>query len=290
MAKHSKKLHLTLLALTGAVALGTPGTAHANQYGELRISTSTTLHDNRFGNIVFDAPNVTLDCAGYQVHISSFTKARGPNGEKVGIYAAGKNGITIRNCNIVGEFDVGLWVSSSSSVYVDTASAGVGSTHTGFRFDNNSGMVAGMLTASGDATGVLVTTDDVGFYQVLADTCSTGVEIDGSTLTQLGPSLITDCDTGVQTNQSDHVWLTGVDAEDNLIGLSSYDDTLVVNGNEFNNNSDFGADIFQNTNSSFNGNEFTGNGTCDAWQHLSTGDTWSGNTIGHLCGTVPTPH
>lgn len=76
--------------------------------------------------MVFDASNVTLDCAGYQVHISSFTKGRGPDREKVGVYALGKSHIEIKNCRIVGDFDAGLWVEGGSNLKVSDVYSSTG--------------------------------------------------------------------------------------------------------------------------------------------------------------------
>lgn len=291
MAKYSNKVHGAFLALTGAAALFTAGTAHAAiQYGELRVSSNVTLSADRFGNVVFDAPNVILDCAGHQVHISSYSKARGPNGQKIGIYALAKDGITIKNCNVVGGFDVGVWVDSTDHASVSLVSAGVGAGHTGFEFDTNTSLIASQLSSSGNSIGLSVFDDQGGFYEAGVDSSVTGIELEYSSQTQIAYSTVTNNQTGFLTLHNTGVSLIGDDVEQNLTGINSTNDTLVLSGDQFRNNTNNGVSITANVQSAFYNNDITGNGSCDAWEGQSTGDVWSGNFIGHTCGTVPTPH
>lgn len=66
--------------------------------GTLDIDTDTTLTENHFGNIVVNADNVDLDCAGFTI--------RG-TGSGTGIEVTDRDAVTIRNCEVVG-FEFGI--------------------------------------------------------------------------------------------------------------------------------------------------------------------------------------
>jgi len=145
------------------------GTASANQYGVRTITSNTTLTDNQYGAIIFGANNITLDCAGYQVHIAS-QSTNNCNGSKCGIVANGRSNITIRNCHVVGGFAWGIWLrntSNSSVLYSDSNAT------TGFYFENNNNLTGYSLDANYCALG--------------------GYELRNNTNTKIGYSWATGC-------------------------------------------------------------------------------------------------
>jgi parallel beta-helix repeat protein len=88
-------LVLTVLA---PAAQGTSGT--------MVVTSDTTLTEDHDGNIVIDADDVTLDCAGFSVN---------GNGEGTGIVIDAHTGVTITKCVVAGHNE-GIAVVASSDV------------------------------------------------------------------------------------------------------------------------------------------------------------------------------
>lgn len=271
--------------LGGLAALLLANEARANQYGELRIRSNTTLTDDRYGDIVFDADNVTLDCAKHQVHISSFTKLNG--GQKVAIYANGRSGITIKNCKIVGGFDLGMMIQESSHVTVQGIVAS-----TSLFFFENSNTVASGLTLNAPIA-LFVDRETSGSFSANVPTCTTfGVSVDETNFTTISNTTISGCEfEGISGSNNHNLTFDGVNVSNCRYGLETTgDDHLNVIDSTFSNNEINGLNIFSNTSSSFSDNVASGNGNCDANEVTSTLDSWSGNTFGTVCGSVPAVH
>ena len=77
---------------------------HANTFGTLVIASNTTLTEDHEGNIVIEADNVTLDCAGHTIS--------GPGDN--GIFFQFRTGVTVKNCRVTG-FTFGILVDDSTN-------------------------------------------------------------------------------------------------------------------------------------------------------------------------------
>ena len=92
---------LCVLALMFALAPA----ASATQ-GTMVITVDTTLTEDHDGNIVIDADDVTLDCAGFTIT---------GNGQEIGIAVQGYTGVTIQNC-LVTESSWGIVIHGFSNI------------------------------------------------------------------------------------------------------------------------------------------------------------------------------
>jgi hypothetical protein len=207
-----------VLAMTVAFGnmLALAGAAHANQYGELHIRSNTTLTDNRYGDIVFDAGNITLDCAGHQVHISSYTRIN--DGQKLAIYANGMNRVTIKNCSIVGGFDASIELKNSMSSVVQNVSAS-----TTYLFLSDSYANVSGLTASGNI-GLNIDGDTGGIYSATVRCGSEGIHVYSSSETMLTNTSVTGCTgDGIVGQSNSDLMIYDSDVERNGFGFSSSD-------------------------------------------------------------------
>ena len=131
--------------------------AHAYVMGERHITSDTVLKTDQYGSVVFDADDITLDCANHQVHISSASKPNCfSNQSKCAIVAYNHKNITIQNCAVVGGFDTRVAVDQSSAVTLDNVSATVTVNATAFHFEYTSDIVANQLYMLGPKTGMFV--------------------------------------------------------------------------------------------------------------------------------------
>jgi nitrous oxidase accessory protein NosD len=259
--------------------------ARAIQYGELRIRTNTTLVDDRYGDVAFDASNITLDCANHQIHISSTTKLN--EGVKAAIFADGKSGIRIRNCTIVGGFDDSLFIQSGTSVIVTNVTA---STPAVFAF-NQSANVTGLNLHTSDVA-LFIENDITGTYSASIRCGFEGIHVDGSSRTSIINTSVSGCTDYAMTAEDDNtLTIHSVDLENNFGGLGITSSSNVdVRNSIFNNNSTEGLAV-TTTNSFFGANTALGNGECDAFEDpSSSGDVWVSNTFGTTCGSVPAAH
>jgi len=258
--------------------------ALAVQYGELRIHSNTTLTADRYGDVVFDGENITLDCANHQVHISSYTKANG--GVKAAIYADSKNGISIKNCNIVGGFDNSLMIQNTTGTTVSNVTASTPAV-----FYANTDVVATGLNLHA-YIGLFLESDTGGSYSSNIRCAFEGIHVDESFGTTIFNTSVSGCqELAIVGEDDDELIIDGVDAENSWAGLVLYGNTGDWVGNSiFSNNSHEGIS-FSGGYSHFGYNTALRNGVCDADEDTSSiGDTWSNNTFGTVCGSVPTPH
>jgi hypothetical protein len=157
----SEKLFRALVAAGLALcAMLVASEARAVKYGMRTITSNTTLTDHQYGAVIFGANNITLDCAGFQVHISSYTKPNcgAGNAQKCAVVAIGRSNVHVKNCNIVGGFDYGAYMSgTNNSSIVWTQSNAI----TGFRFEGNTNLKAEALDANFCAAGGYELRDNV---------------------------------------------------------------------------------------------------------------------------------
>lgn len=90
------KYYFAIALATVAFTAGALSAASASS-GTLIITTSTTLTEDHYGNILISASNVTLDCAGHLV------VGPGESGFNGGIETAGGNSrVTVKRCRVTG--------------------------------------------------------------------------------------------------------------------------------------------------------------------------------------------
>lgn len=284
-------LAVTLLALS----------AHANKYGEKHITKNTTLTDHQYGSVVFDADNISLDCNGYQVHISSYSKKNClANGQdewtsKCAIVAYDKSDISIKNCRVVGEFDYGVFLVGTENAYMESVRA---SARVGFFLRYTTASYGTMLRASGsDSVGLWLHDDVDAFFNnvVVEGVGSTGVilhyptntyftelsvsESDGwgvdmyrgDGVTIADSEILSNAETGAVIRESDDVWFVRTDVQ-----FNGYDEDWAEGT---------GIHLWDVHSSHFVDSNVTSNApVCDVWQGPdSLGNDWSRTVIGNRC-------
>ncbi|HKO52114.1 MAG TPA: right-handed parallel beta-helix repeat-containing protein [Polyangiaceae bacterium] len=301
---HQPKGSYFLVFAALAIALGATATAHATS-GRMIITSNKTLTANHTGQIQFNANNITLDCAG---HTISFTSANttgcGSAGTlRCGIRAQNRSGITIKNCEVSGAFNYGVWLAGTTSSTVTNVTAR--SNVLGFRIENSSSLNIRSSSAL---------------------TCTAGgFEIrDSSNLTMIADNAVSNAGDGIDVNNSSFVNIQQAQVLDNGVNGIEFDggpnatvgsSTIRYNGQhglsldpgtnvathpcspfsissnfvEFNNED--GIRLQNCDNGFIRNNTAQGNGICNANQNASsTGNTWTGNLLQNWCGTVPNPH
>jgi parallel beta-helix repeat protein len=173
-------LVLTVLA---PAAQGTSGT--------MVVTSDTTLTEDHDGNIVIDADDVTLDCAGFSVN---------GNGEGTGIVIDAHTGVTITKCVVAGHNE-GIAVGSSGSTF--TGNRAIANDLNGFEVRRSDGNVFKGNTARGSG--------DWGFAFVRS---SRNILRDNESLrNQGGFSLIRRSERNVlRSNKANHNLATGITA------------------------------------------------------------------------------
>jgi hypothetical protein len=286
------------------VAFGLSATAYATN-GRMVISSNKTLTANHTGQIQFNANNITLDCAGHTIsYTAANTDGCGSAGTlRCGIRAQNRTGITIKNCEVIGAYSYGIWISGTTSSVVNSVTAR--SNGVGFRIDNSSSLnirYSGALTCTGG-----------------------GFEIrDSSNLTMFADSAVSNSGDGIDVNNSSYVNIQQAQVLDNGVNGIEFDggpnasvgsSTIRYNGkhglsldpgtnavtypcsafsvssNDVQANIEDGIRL-QNCDNGFIRNNISQyNGLCSANQDsASAGNTWTGNILQNWCGTVPNPH
>jgi parallel beta-helix repeat protein len=302
---HNPAVKSILVSVAFAIiALGPTAIAHATN-GRMVITANRTLTTDHTGQIKLNADNITLDCAGHKI---SFTVANtdgcGGGALRCGIRAENRSGITIKNCEVTGAYDYGVWIAGTTSSVVDHVTAR--SNVVGFRIEDSD-----LLTIRHSA----------------ALTCTGGgYEIrDSSDLTMFADSAVGNEGDGIDVNDSSHVNIQQAQILDNGVNGIEFDggphasvgsSTIRFNGQHglsldpsgtnvvafpcsafsvSSNLVEFNADDgirLQGCDSGFlRNNTAQFNGGCNADQDgASTGNTWTGNILQSWCGTVPNPH
>jgi parallel beta-helix repeat protein len=280
---------LALVAL--AVA---PTAAHA---GRMTITKNKTLTGNYRGQIRFGADNITLDCAGHKIRFSLVnTDGCGTTGTaRCGIHAVNRSGITIKNCEVTGAFDYGVWIDTTISSVVDHVvargndigfgiddadqltvrySTAITCSNSGFEITDSSNLTLFADSAVsnerdgfdiGDSSAV-----NIQQAQVL-DNAVNGIEFDDSNLATVGSSTVRlNGQHGISLDDSDDFSISS-----NLVEFNTEDGIRLQNDDD---------GFIRNNTSQYNG-------PCSANQdNVSTGNTWTGNLLQTWCDTVPDVH
>jgi nitrous oxidase accessory protein NosD len=253
---------------------------------------------------VFDKDNITLDCNGYQVHISSFSKPNcfpvdGQMSSTCGIVAIGRSNVTIKNCRVVGGFDYSVSLDGTNGATIaDTQVSGL----TGFSIRNAHDTNGhGLLARGSDQDGLDLSNDYYGSYAITVQNVGgTGVFAADSQGTFFDhPSISGAGEYGMYLYASTNMSVSGGDVEQsNVLGillsqssaLSINDTTCTGNGAGSDSvydgvNDGKGIQLYKVTSSTFSNNRFVNNSPpCDAYYGPdSAGNTWTGSVFGVAC-------
>lgn len=293
------------VALSGTMAvaalLANAGTAHAVQYGQIGISTDTTMTTDRFGSIVFAADNITLDCNHHQIHISASTPINcSPfyTSGKCGIVAAGRTGITIKNCNVVGAYTVGVDLEGTQdSAVFDTNASG---NNVAFNFSHTTHLVVERINANLVGTGVLVGYDTESYFQAVTTnaTTSNGVSVFDSSGTWLDDVTVSNAgDFGFISNYNTYLMMHRMNVNHSIEGFVDFDsEGLTLDAGVFEWNNLFGLVVRYDRYNTITDNLVQHNNQahspydCDAFEEEATSNFWSGNQLETRCGSVPASH
>jgi hypothetical protein len=278
-------------ALISAASLVAPA-AHANIYKELHITRNTTLRDHVFGSVVFDADNITLDCAGKQVHISSYSKINCDDGfSKCGIVADNRSNVTIKNCYVVGGFDRGVSVTNTvDSTVSSVQSLGAGE---GFRFQETARIRATDLIAAENEHGVVIVMDDDSEFDAIStQTTTVGVyawHVHGTTFHDIYSAYT---ERGFSSEFLFDVSLRFVTIEASWRGfLTQHSQRIWLEAGSFEWLGGEGISLHNTTDSVIYENDSLNNEGPDACQdQWSLGNVWQGNAFGDWCSSVPDDH
>jgi parallel beta-helix repeat protein len=275
-----------LAFLAFGAAFGVSAVAEARTYGELHITKSTTLSTDHYGSIVFDADAITLDCRGYMVHSSQDSRINCRGGrDKCAIVADGRDEITIKNCKVVGQFNVGVHVRSAVDAYVSNVNVNTES-GTAFDFDNDLRVVVTNLTALENNLGLHVRNDTDGYFSNVDIDSPNGVGVFsyrnyGTVFDEIttdncqGASFYSGEDRDVTLQYSD------ISNGRGLGFFARLSNGLLISNNTVLRNGDYGITLSGTSNSDIIGNYAFDNRLYDAIQHSgSTGNTWSDNQFG----------
>lgn len=299
---HIPALKYVVSVAIAIVALGPTAIAHATN-GRMIITSNTTLTADHTGQIQFNANNITLDCAGHKI---TYTVANttGCGGFRCGIRAQNRSGITIRNCEVTGAYNYGVWLAGTTNAVVDHVVAR--STGVGFRIEDSSELEirhSAALTCTGggyeirDSSDLLMFADsavsnagdgidvndssDVNIQQAqVLDNGVNGIEFDGAPNARVGSSTI--------RLNGQHGLSLDPSATD-IVSFPCSGFSLSMNLVEA--NTEDGIRLQGCDNGFIRNNTAQFNGGCNADQDsASTGNTWTGNILQTWCGTVPNPH
>lgn len=299
MARSRSNSSFYLCVVLVSLVLGaiTPGSAHATT-GIMTINSSTTLTANHFGQIRFGANNITLDCAGYEIRFS----ARQPAGDcgvdgtqTCGIRALNRTGITIRNCDVVGAYDYGMWIQGTSTTSTVRDSS-VTDAVVGFRVDSASNLQffnsAAVSNNAGfeirDSTNIMFTGTDAVY------STGDGFDINDSTNTRIQYGFVfANGVNGIEFDDSPGSSVLNNEVLNNGQHGVSLDvsSAIYISANVIQGNVENGLRLQNCDNGTIRYNQVDNNGVCNANQDAaSVGNTWTGNTLQNWCGTVPNPH
>lgn len=290
-----------VLTLVAAAATG----AHATS-GQMIIKSNRTLTENHIGQIRFGANNITLDCAGHKISLLpvKINDCGATGAQRCGIHAANRTGITIKNCEVVGAYDYGVWIAGTTASVVDhvvarrnvtgfriedakkltvRSSTAISCTGGGFEVRDSSGLrLFGVNAVHNGGDGIDVNDSrDVNIQQavVLANGVN-GIEFDGAPRGKVGSS-------SVRFNGQHGISLDPSSTNVTTFPCSAF----LLSMNLVGGNTEDGIRL-QNCDTGFvRNNTAQSNGVCNARQDAaSTGNTWTGNSLQNWCGTVPNPH
>lgn len=309
---------LATLSILSAVA--TTGTASAAvNYGVLNLTASKTLTKDQYGAVVFLADNITLDCAGKQVHISSYTPERNcphgndpevpdAGGNRCGIIAVNKQNITVKNCHVVGGFTYGIYFEGTNTATITQGTTVAGAWLSGIYLAGTTATTVSYSDLNVNGTGVKIAAGvntritnvwaggnaQNGFDEFSGtsgsiykddtyayDNGDRGFSAAGSSGTTYGrfPG------TFPQVNATGHSGTFGA-------GFSVVGSVGVSLMNASASGNTEGIQLFNADNGFIDDNQAIDNINCDVFcDPASTGNFWSGNFFGTTCGgNVPPSH
>jgi parallel beta-helix repeat protein len=215
--------------------------------GLIQISADTKLTEDHSGPIDIVADDVTLDCAGHNVH---------PDSASVGghgITVANRSNVTVRNCHSGGFVD-GIAVSGSFGVVLFGNSAnGIGD---GIAIRSSSATIIDSNTPAGnDGSGIAVLDG------------STGTTIIRNVATRNGIS-------GIELADSDGNTLTNNTADGILLRRAN---SNTLSNNQARDNEGHGFELYDSDNNALSGNQARDNEGHGFRVHSSDNNTLKGN-------------
>jgi hypothetical protein len=271
--------------------------------GNWTISQSTTLMQDHYGTIKITASGVTLDCQGHWINYdASVGNAYNCGG---GIYTCGiaanwvstsSAPVTVKNCNVRGAFWYGVAIDHASFPSIlNTESQATGGVLVSYGDHPTLNDVRAIGNA-GNGIVLQAITQAVWASNVTAyGVHGTGIKVIRCEGTILHASVTYGLGNGVTVQNSfggEFVGSTIWGNFGNGLAFSDHSGGL-VSGNLIRFNEGEGLSFIHSTNVYVRDNTLTSNDEyeplCDANQDGYL-NTWSGNTILHPCGTVPTPH
>ncbi len=303
---HRRRESYILASIAFAVvAIGTTTMAHATN-GRMVITTNKTLTADHTGQIHINANNITLDCAGYDISYTvANTNGCGDTGTlRCGIRAENRSGITIKNCEVTGAYDYGIWIAGTTSAVLDRVTAR--SNEVGFRIEDSSLLnirYGGALTCTGggyeirDSSDLMmfavsavsnegdgIDVNDSSYVNIqqaqILDNGANGIELDGGPNASVGSSTI--------RYNGQH----GLSLDPSGTNVATFPcSAFSISSNFVEFNTEEGIRLQNCDNGFIRNNTAQYNGGCNANQDgASTGNTWTGNLLQTWCGTVPNPH
>jgi hypothetical protein len=278
---------------------GISGAAEAAN-GTLHLTGDKTLTSDQYGAIIFDADNITLDCAWkhlrYSPTYSPVNCSPEGVGRRCGIIAVGHHNVTIQRCYVDGIFDFAVDVESTEQAAArDVVVTG---SSVGFEFLSNTNASGYQLTANDTVRGVDVNYDQYGFFEhtVVASTLQWGIYVQYSTETTFDATSVSYSNAfGFVSRGNTGILVNGLDVSNSWGGFLLYNSIGALTDSYLRDNELEGLKVLDSWDSWLSGNHVednnvSGNAFCDAYQDGGGGNGWSGNTLESWCGSVPNSH
>ena len=141
----------------------TPGLASS---GTLHLTSSTTLTEDHYGNIVIEADNITLDCANHSV----FGPGESPWSGGIQVAASG---VTVRRCTVTGFNVNGLYAQQTTFNGRYQNNRFFNNRANGMHIDGGNGHVVIGNTSAGQTSGYGIVFTDVTESYIEGNTAKT---------------------------------------------------------------------------------------------------------------------
>jgi parallel beta-helix repeat protein len=143
-------IHLPLTVAVTLLVVFNVSSALASS-GTMHITSSTTLTEDHYGNIVIEGNNITLDCAGRTV------SGPGVDGFSGGIQVQFSTGITVKRCKVTAFAVNGIYAAESSNCRYENNKI-VSNGANGMHLDGGVGnLVTGNTSRSNNGIGIALT-------------------------------------------------------------------------------------------------------------------------------------
>lgn len=304
---HNPAVRRILMSVAFAiVAIGPTAMAHATN-GRMVVNANKTLTANHTGQIHITANNITLDCAGHTISftVASTTGCGSGGAQRCGIRAQNRSGITIKNCEVTGAYDYGVWIAGTTSSVVDQVTAR--SNVVGFRIEDSDELTirrSAALTCTGGGYEIRDSSDLTMFADSAVGNAGDGIDVNDSSFVNIQQAQVLDNGVnGIELDGGPHATVGsstvrfngqhGISLDPSGTDVVSFPcSAFSVSSNTVESNIEDGIRL-QNCDSGFirnNTAQFNG-GSCDANQdRFSTANTWTGNILQSWCDTVPNAH